>query len=113
MNKMQNFTRFGFRRNTHDKDGRFKRESANIWQAHVWNRSIAGFVGKEISSRTAQPFDEVVKVCQERWTGDDELDEEDIALALIHLVECGLAVVEQAADYNTDLYDDGVKFWKR
>lgn len=109
---MQKFKRFGFRRNTHDKDGKFKRESANIWQAHVWNRSIAGFVGKELLSRSAQPLKDIIKHCQDHWKGDDELDEEDIALALIYLIECGLVTVEETTEYSTDLYDNGVKFWK-
>lgn len=111
--EMQNFIRFGFRRNTHDKDGKFKRDSANIWQAHVWNRSIAGFVGKQISSKTPQPLSEIIKICQEQWTGDEELDDEDVAFALAQLVECNLVVVERTSDYSTDLYEDGVKFWKR
>lgn len=110
---MQKFKRFGFRRNTHDKNGKFKREAANIWQAHVWNRSIAGFVGKEIASRMPQPFDELVKKCQADWNGDEDLDDEDVALALIQLIECGLVVIEETSEYETDLYDDGVKFWKK
>ena len=40
------------------------------------------------------------------------MDEEEIAILLMELVECGIVVVEEIEPYETDLYNDGVKFWK-
>jgi hypothetical protein len=110
---MQSFKRFGFRRNTHTKNGKFKSDS-NVWQAHVWNRSDARFVGLRMPSSRALSFSEVVKACDEyssRNPSGPSYDEEEIALALMKMAECGLVEIEQVADYSTDLYNDGVKFW--
>jgi len=112
---MQKFQKFGFRRNTHSKDGKFKNDS-NVWQAHIWNRSNAVFVGQRMLSKKALPFEEIVKLCKERskrYEKEPDLDEEEIALALMSMIECGLAEVEQIDDYETDIYDDGVKFWSK
>lgn len=112
---MQKFPRFGFRRNTHGKDGKFKSNS-NVWQAHIWNRSDASFVGHRFPSKHAIIFQELVKLCKDysdRNKDKPQLDEEEIAHALITMVECGLVEIEQVEDYETDIYDDGVKFWSK
>jgi hypothetical protein len=112
---MQKFPRLGFRRNTHSRDGKFKSDS-NVWQAHIWNRSDAAFVGHRLSSKKAFSFKEIVKLCNdesEKTKGAPYLDEEEIAFALVIMLECKLVELEQIEDYETDAYDDGVKFWSK
>lgn len=113
-NNTQKFPRFGFRRNTHNKDGTFNRENANVWQAHVWNRTVAKDIGSLIPSKEAISFDKVVEKIKV-GTKDKEfdLDEEEIACLIVKLIECGMVVVESIDPYETDVYDDGVKFWKK
>ncbi len=110
---MQKFPKFGFRRNTHTKNGKFKTD-ANVWQAHVWNRSNAQFVGARMSSKKALAFSEIVKLCNDYSKNHSDaecLDDEEIALAVMEMTECGLVEIEKVGDFETDIYDDGVKFW--
>lgn len=116
-NNTQKFPRFGFRRNTHNKDGTFNRENANVWQAHVWNRTVAKDIGSLIPSREAIAFDKLVEKIKsnadKEKKPDFDLDEEEVAFLVIKLIECGMVVIEPIDPYETDIYDDGVKFWKK
>lgn len=117
---MNKFPKFGFRKNTHNKDGTPNKTALNIWQAHVWNRTSAKIMGTKtdetrrniIPTKEAISFDTIVKNFQTVLKDEEQMDREEIAMLLAELVECGLVVVEEIAPYETDLYDDGVKFWK-
>lgn len=109
--KTQKFPKFGFRRNTH-KNGKFDQENANFWQLHIWSRTIAKDVGALIPTTTAISFSEIVNKVRKKSKDMSDMDEEEIALLLIQLVECKLVVIEEIEPYETDLYNDGVKFFK-
>lgn len=105
--KIQKFPKFGFRRNTH-KNGKFDQEGINFWQLHIWCRTAAKDVGSLIPTTKAISFDEIVAKVRKKL----DMDEEEIAFLLMQLIECKLVVIEEIEPYETDLYNDGVKFFK-
>lgn len=107
----QKFPRYGFRRNTHTKEGVFNEESTNEWQAHIWNRTEANKVGNLIPVGNAISFETFLKKYKEKFP-NGEMDDEEISALIVKLIECGLVVVEKIEDYETDIYDDKNPFWK-
>jgi hypothetical protein len=114
------FPRFGFRRNTHKQDEQetFNREELNIWQLHMWKASLIKMFGstqlKEILPvNKAVAFDDILLGFKKFLKPEELPDREEIAEWLLKMVECGLILVEKADDYETTLYDEGVKFWDK
>jgi hypothetical protein len=109
---MLKFNKFGFRRLTH-KEGVFDKSYVNAWQLHIWNTTLSGHVGLYIPTQKAISFEKIVEESKDKWKEEIELDTEEIALALIELINCGLISIEPIEDYETDIYDCGIKFWKQ
>jgi len=113
---MQKFPRFGFRRNTHTMEGKYKKGEHNIWQVHIWDRSNIKLLGEKMPSNKALSFGDIVDICSNSNDELGSLDEEDISLMIIQMIECGLVEILQIDDYETDIYDEADKkramFWK-
>lgn len=109
------FPRVGFRRITHKKDANGKiyidENAVNIWQSHIYNCSYSKYIAQKIPIDKVMLFKDIVKECRK----DDEwyLDKEEIAIAILELLECKMIVAEEAESYETTIYDEGNKFWKK